>query len=413
MKTIKLFAYLLCYAVYPFSFLFVRNKRRLAFGSSKNAFNDNAKYLFIYCQNERQDLDSAWLSLSRKTVAEVRAKGLKAYYTFSVRGMWHALTSKYWFYNAYTSDIMFAFSGNAICVDLWHGVGLKRTEFNIHSGKLAERYQKTSFKEVFYHPEVFRRPNWVVTSTPFQTKMFAPAFRIPEDRCLEVGYPRNEILLWPEEKRLKHVERYEPFETKELLCKIKKGSYQRVFVYMPTWRDSQREIFVQGFDLKKMEAILRSQNAMLLLKPHPNTIIDASAFGSFSNIELVEANVDVYPMLPYVDVLITDYSSVLYDYVLMEGNDVILYLYDYEEYVKEREFFYPFDENVVGKKAFTFEELCRCIEQGDYKMDIAQRNRVVEKFWGKTVMCSANQAITSRFFPTFANEQAFCHMEAK
>ena len=394
----KFVVYLLLYVFYPFSFLFVRKKKRIAFGSSKNAFNDNAKYLFIYCQNERQDLDSAWLSLSRKTVAEVRAKGLKAYYTFSVRGMWHALTSKFWFHNAYTSDIMFAFSGNAICVNLWHGVGLKRIEFNINSGKLAERYQKTNFKEVFYHPEVFRRPDWVVTSTPFQTNMFSLAFRIPRDRCLEVGYPRNEILVWREEKRLKYIERYEPFETKEMLRKIKKANYQRVFVYMPTWRDSQREIFVQGFDLERMEAILQSQNALLLLKPHANTIIDASAFDGFSNIWLVDAKVDVYPMLPYVDVLITDYSSVLYDYVLMEGKDVILYLYDYEEYVKEREFFYPFDENVVGKKVWDFEELCRCIELSDYSIDKTQRQRILKKFWGDYRHLDSCNSIISCFF---------------
>ena len=394
MKIMKFFVYLFCYAVYPFSFLFVRNKRKLAFGSSKNAFDGNAKYLFIYCQNERKDLDSVWLSLSRKTVAEVKAKGLKAYYTLSIRGMWYALTSKYWFVNTYTSDIMFAFSGNAICVNLWHGVGLKRIEFNIDSGKLAERYQKKSFEEVFYHPEVFRKPNWVVTSTPSQTNMFAPAFRIPEDRCLEVGYPRNEILVWPEEKRLKHIEKYEPFETKELLRKIKKENYRHVFVYMPTWRDSQREIFVQGFDLDKMDDILRRQKSLLLLKPHANTYVDKSVFERYKNvILLVDAGADVYPILPYTDVLITDYSSVLYDYILMEHHDVILYLYDYEDYVRERDFYYPFDENVVGKKVECFDALCQCIEQGDYKMDEIQRNRMIEKFWGDTVNNSSSQLL--------------------
>lgn len=385
MKVMKFFAYLLCYAVYPFSFLFVRNKRKLAFGSSKNAFNDNAKYFFIYCQNERQDLDSAWLSLSRKTVAEVRAKGLKAYYTLSVRGMWHALTSKYWFYNAYSSDIMFAFSGNAICVNLWHGVGLKRIEFNINSGKLAERYQKTSLKEVFYHPEAFRKPDWLLTSTPFQTKMFAPAFRISEDRCLEFGYPRNEILVASEQQRQAFIAQYEPESTRNLIFDLRQKGYSKIFIYMPTWRDSQRELFVQSFDLDKMNSILRSQNSLLLLKPHANVIIDKAAFANYSNVMLVDAKTDVYPILPYTNVLLTDYSSILYDYVLMENKDVILYLYDYEEYVKDREFFYPFDENVVGKKIGSFEELCECIERGNYQIDEFQRQVIIEKFWGKTM----------------------------
>ena len=197
----KFLAYLICYIIYPFSFLFVRSKKKLAFGSFRNAFNDNAKYLFIYCQNERKDLNSAWLSLSSKTVKAMRLKGLKAYHTLSLRGIWHALTSKYWFYNSYTSDIMYAFSGGAVGVNLWHGVGLKKIEFNIDSGALAARFQKRSLKEVYYHPESFRKPNWLLTSTPFQTDMFSSAFRIPKENCLELGYPRNEILTCDDDKR--------------------------------------------------------------------------------------------------------------------------------------------------------------------------------------------------------------------
>lgn len=395
MKTMKFFAYLLCYAFYPFSFLFVRKKKRVAFGSFKNAFNDNAKYLFIYFCQHRKDTDAVWLSLSKKTMAEVNTMGLKAYYTLSLKGIWHALTSKYWFFNAYTSDIMFAFSGGATCVNLWHGVGLKRIEFNVRSGALAERYQKRKFKEVFYHPEAFRKPDWVLTSTPFQTKMFAPAFRIAEDRCLELGYPRNEILVVPEQQRQAFIAQYEPESAQNLISNLRQKGYYKIFIYMPTWRDSQRELFVQSFDLDKMNSILQSQNSLLLLKPHPNVFIDEAAFANYSNVMLVDAKTDVYPILPYTDVLLTDYSSILYDYVLMENKDVILYLYDYEEYVKDRELFYPFDENVVGKKIWSFDELCKCIETGDYQIDELQRQIIVEKFWGKTMDASPCQRLAS------------------
>jgi peptidyl-dipeptidase A len=93
----KFIVYSICYIVYPFSFLFARNKKKYAFGSFRGAFNDNAKYLFIYTNENRKDIDAAWLSLNRQTVEHVRSMRMKAYCTYSPKGIWHALTSRYWF----------------------------------------------------------------------------------------------------------------------------------------------------------------------------------------------------------------------------------------------------------------------------------------------------------------------------
>lgn len=395
----KFLAYLICYCIYPFSFLFPRNKKKWAFGSFRGAFNDNAKSLFIHVSGQLPKINAAWLSINKSTVKEVREKGLKAYFILSPKGIWYALTSKYWFFNSYVSDIMYCLSGNTIRVNLWHGLPMKRIEFEITSGPLADRFQKKTLKERYFHPESFLRPDYVLSSTPFFSEIFSRSFRIPSSHCLEFGCPRNEILVIPEEKLLEHIEKFEPEEIKGVVGKIRKGNYQNVFIYMPTWRDSQRELFVQSFDLERMNMILKLQNSLLLLKPHANTIVDASAVEHYSNIKLIDAKTDVYPILPFTNVLITDYSSILYDYILMKNKDVILYLYDYENYVKERDFYYSFDENVVGKRAMDFKELCQCIEQGDYKMDEVQRFRIVDKFWGVTASIPSSKAIASFFFP--------------
>ena len=132
----KILLYTFCYILYPFSFLFVRNKRKYAFGSFAGRFNDNAKYFFIYTCQHCSDINAAWISSSMATVRLVRSLGFKAYHLASPQGVWHSLTSKYWFFNSYTSDIFYSFSGGAVCVNLWHGVGLKRIEYNILSGLL-------------------------------------------------------------------------------------------------------------------------------------------------------------------------------------------------------------------------------------------------------------------------------------
>ena len=286
---------------------------------------------------------------------------------------------------------MFCLSGGACCVNLWHGVGLKRTEFNTVSGPLADRYSKKNKYDVFCHPESFRRPDWLLTSTPFQTSMFAKAFRLPEDKCLELGYPRNWILNADEKARIQYVDRYEPAQTREFIESIR-GKYDKVYVYMPTWRDSQRTVFTQSMDLERLNGILAAKNSLLILKPHANVIL-TDTLGSLSNIVLADPRSDIYPILPYAHVLITDYSSILYDWLLMEGKDVILYLYDYKEYVRERDFYYPFDENVAGCRAETFDELCSLIESGQYAINPDERKRIVEKFWGKTASYDASRKI--------------------
>lgn len=276
---------------------------------------------------------------------------------------------------------MFCLSGGAVCINLWHGVGLKRIEFNTVSGPLADRYINHCFKEVFFHPESFRRPDYLLTSAPLQTSMFAKAFRIPESRCLEYGYPRNAILSAPKSGIQNFINRYEPESTARLLDEF--GKFAKVYIYMPTWRDSQREIFVQNLDLQKLNEALSAKGELLLLKPHANTIVKDN-ISNCSNIRLIDSKSDVYSLLPFTDVLITDYSSILYDYILMPGKSVLLYLYDYAEYVKERDFYYPFDENVIGERAHNSEELIAAILKGVPVLDEDARLSLVNKFWGSS-----------------------------
>lgn len=390
MKYIKYLAFLICYIIYPFSFLFPRSRKKYVFGSFRSSFNDNARYLFIHANETEKDVKCIWLSLRPGCVRQVRSLGFRVYCILSPLGVWHALTARYWFFNSYTSDIMFCLSGGAVCVNLWHGVGLKRIEFNVLSGPMLDRFSKKNKMDVFTHPESFRRPDWLLTSTPFQTVMFAKAFRVPESRCLELGYPRNWILTTTEQQRTAFINRYEPQETARMIEKFRK--YDKVYVYMPTWRDSQRNIFTQSMDLNHLNDIMVSQNALLVLKPHANVILTQD-IEQLSNVILTGIRLDIYPMLPYADVLITDYSSILYDWLLMKDKDVILYLYDYDSYVKERDFYYPYMENVAGRIVNSFDQLCDCLSSGDYTMDSDKRDMIVAKFWGETAGYDSSQKI--------------------
>ena len=377
----KFLAYLICYCIYPFSFLVPRSRKKWAFGSFRGAFNDNAKYLFIHVTEQMPDIDCAWLSANRTTVRTIKEKGLKAYHVLSPAGIWFALRAKCWFFNAYSSDIMFCLSGGAKLVNLWHGLPLKRIEFDIESGILADRFVKKTLKERYFHPEVFKRPDYVVSSTELFSEAFARSFRIPLERCLNLGLARNEILTWPEEKRRAFIDRYEPAETLDLIGQM--GSFGGVFVYMPTWRDSQNDFVTAGFDFNSMEEVLSENNALLLIKPHANTYIEPVLLNGLEHIKLLPSTLDIYPVLPYTDVLITDYSSVMYDYILMEKKDVILYLFDKEEYVNERPFIWSFEDMTYGHRAGSFETLLELVGNAGLCPDEAKKAVLVKKCWGE------------------------------
>ncbi len=370
----KFLKYLLCYLVYPFSFLSIRKEGRIAFGCPKNRFEGNPKYLFI--DYSQCGYDVCWISADRDIVKSIRSKGLKAYYLLSPGGLHYALTSKWWMVGAYSSDILFFLSGGAKIFNLWHGVGLKLCEFNIKSGPLADRYYKKTLKERFYHPEVYKRPDLFLSASAFQTAMFSPAFRIPASRCIENGYPRNLILQCDEQTRGIFISRYEDAGTKKLISELE--SFHKVYVYMPTWRDGGASA-LQNFDYGRIDKILRRNGDALLVKDHFNNA-DGGAYRE-GNIYHLHPAADIYPILPYTDVLITDYSSVLYDYILMEGKNVVLYIFDYNSYTQERDFFYPFEENVVGEKVYTLDELEDVIYRGPKPLDEAKRQELISKFW--------------------------------
>ena len=377
----KFVAYLVCYVFYPFSYLFPRTDKILVFGSYRGGFNDNSKYLFLYANEHIKDRKIVWISTKKSTVAHIRDLGFQAYYVASVRGLFYALRSGYWFVNSYTSDIAFCLAGGAKIVNLWHGVPMKAIEFGITKGDLAKRYVDKDIRDVFFHPAPFRRPDYMVSTTNFFDDVFSKSFRITKEKCIQTGCPRNIMLHLSIDEVNEFVRSYESQVTKDLIQKIQQ--YNKVFVYMPTWRDSQRDCFANGFDLNALNECVAAQNACVLMKPHANTIIDKSI--KYSNLFFLDGSVDMYCILPYTHTLITDYSSILYDYILMPDKNVILFHYDYEEYVNSREFIFDIKDNIVGKQVYTFDNLLEVIQNNDYVINQTERQRILEKFWGDTV----------------------------
>jgi len=92
---------------------------------------------------------------------------------------------------------------------------------------------------------------------------------------------------------------------------------------------------------------------------------------------------DLYSAFPLIDALITDYSSLHYDWIFQSERGAILYTFDQDEYEQnDRALLYPFEENVAGWRARSFEELLELIATGRALSAAPDVAKIREKFWG-------------------------------
>lgn len=366
-------------SIIPLSFVLPRNKKIWLFGSNMG-YTGNAKHLYIYVnENYKNKLRPYWISDSKYEINKLKSLGLPTAYKWSVKGLYLALRAKVFLYNSYISDVNEYAFGNVVRFNLWHGVALKHIE---RTKKNPDKKYVT--KNPFVKFRYFRfliKPTYVLTSSPVQTELFSRSFAVHHSQCVECTYPRNEILKLelPELRSYINRNEYNP-QIKMLFDKI--NEYDNRFIYMPTWRDSGRNFLEQiGLDLVKLDNTLREIKGCLLIKLHPATKLNVDA-NKLTNIILLNRNIDIYPLLPLTDCLITDYSSIYFDYVLMKMKQIIFYIPDYEEYISsDRDFAFPFEESIEGKKVFNFDELIQFIKEFNNSRNNSPSPYNNKKFW--------------------------------
>lgn len=391
-KLTKFALFLLKYALYLLSHLFPRSDKIWVFGAAHDKFVDNPKFYYLWVSEYANDIRPIWISGSAEVIETLRARGYEAYRRWSIKGIFITLRSGVFVYSSYLGDVNFFTSGTAFRVNLWHGVGLKKIEFKIKEGALKNFYNPSIINKYrFILPDRFARPKLMLSTSPLMTEHFSECFRISKDKCFEGIYPRLAI-----DQDLKLRQRVSAFgvssEIEEML-----RSYGRRIIYMPTWRDSMASgIDVAIPDYKLLNDLMVLTGSVFVIKAHPNEFFDKSISG-LSNVMLWDNCEDVYPFLTLFDVLVTDYSSVLYDFVALGKRSVILYTYDYDQYVKySREFAYEFDDYTTGSRVNSFSCLCDLL--GRDKIDTDSKYEFVrDSFWrGSNCIMSMHLKICSQ-----------------
>lgn len=304
--------------------------------NNKDLFMHNTKYLFLYLQN-KDNIYPIWLCDDDEMHKKFKEIGIKhVYKRKSLEGFYYTLKAKYWFYDFQPTSISDYWSSNAICCNLWHGIPLKKIEFDAD----VSFYTKLNLIQKFIFKILRVKHNIIIANNEYDSNCFESAFLINKNKIKIIGSPRLDALY----TNIKGEDLFMEKDFKNIKSFKEQG--KKVYIYMPTFRDTGKDI--SGW-LKsdKIKQFLKENNAVLVCKLHP---LDKNSldFDLSEEFYKMESSSDVYAILKYTDALITDYSSINFDYTLLD-RPIMYFVPDLKEYQEQcRGFYTPYEEFAVG-----------------------------------------------------------------
>jgi CDP-glycerol glycerophosphotransferase len=236
-----------------------------------------------------------------------------------------------------------------IYVQCWHGTPLKKLGYDLVNSDNAMNTQEEIFKKYKQDTE---RLAYLISPSPFATEKFTSAWNLEEfgkeDIIIEEGYPRNDRLIntTPEERTMLR---------KQLGVDDKK-----VILYAPTWRDNQHTsgegyTYKTEVDFDKLREQLGDEY-VILFRAH-YLVANSFDFEKYKGfVEDVSSYSDINELYIAADILVTDYSSVFFDYANLR-KPVIFYMYDLDVYKDELRGLYMDLSELPGPVVRTQEEL--------------------------------------------------------
>lgn len=361
------------YPLYFISFFIPRNKNKWVLGN-KGLFTDNAKYLFLYIF-ENTEIECYWITSSKTLAEKMNINGLPVYYKYSLKGLYHCLTASVYIYSMSPNSINFFTSGGSKLVNLWHGVGIKS-----HKENWGGLLSNTDIISKICMPYKSINPTLFLVTSDLMEEYFSESFNLKENMILKGMYPRCLFLMQSQADIQEFINKYDLDKISVLISTLKK--YQRIYLYMPTWRSNLKGDYLNVAipDFEKLNKLLCENNAIFLIKQHPSITVDIDS--KYESILFLNKEIDIYPILPFVDFLITDYSSIYYDFLLMNGKSILLYPFDLDNYKRnDCALFYDYDLYTPGRRVYSFDQLLSVIENNEVCF-VDNRDQILNKFWG-------------------------------
>jgi len=301
---------------------------------SGRGYSDSPKALYEYMLNapEYKDFRFVWSFKDPDKYSYLLKNGRTELVKFRSKADNIALrTAKYWISNYRMLDYQHPRRGQ-VYVQCWHGTPLKRLGYDIEASDNAMNTIREIRQKYRTDAKKFSR---LLSPSPFATDRFASAWNLDTTgqkfKILEEGYPRNDRLInaAPEDR--------------EQIRKSLGVDDKKVILYAPTWRDNQH-VSGEGYtyktevDFDKLQREL-GDGYVILFRAHylVANSFDFERYGGF--VRDVSAYDDINDLYIASDILVTDYSSVFFDWANLE-RPIIFFMYDLEQYANEMRGFY-------------------------------------------------------------------------
>lgn len=279
-------------------------------------------YKFIWCFKDiNRTFDDKRTTLVKR--------GTKEYYKAYAK-------SKYWIVNSLVHESIVP-KKKQIFVQCWHGTPLKKLRCDIEFDSLLN-----DVKDIRKRNDIdARRFDYFISPSEFCTEKFTSCFNLKklkkEHIMIEEGYPRNDFLF-----------SYSESDVKNLKKELNLPNDKKVILYAPTFRDNQHKsgvgyTYELGIDLDKLQDKI-SDEYIILFRTHyfVANSIDLEKYEGF--IYDVSKYDDISRLYVISDLLITDYSSVFFDFANLK-RPMLFYMYDLDEYKNQlRDFYIDIDE---------------------------------------------------------------------
>jgi CDP-glycerol glycerophosphotransferase (TagB/SpsB family) len=343
-----------------------RNSKIWLYGGFSDYFIDNSKYFFITINSLELDIRHIWISNRDEEIIFLNSLGYECYKKWSICGIFFALRAKVYIYSSYPSDVAnYALSGGVFLFNLWHGLPLKKIEYDIDTPILMKYYKPQGLMQLIevykYLPPQFRKSKSVLCPNSKFESIFISAFRLSNSDVCFATYPRTYIFYYCETDLIKHITKFEKKETLMLVLKCK--SFEKVWIYMPTWRDANQNFLFEAIpNIELLNEVCKKNNILFIMKLH---LSNSDVFNTqeYENIHFIKNSIDIYPVLPYTTTLLTDYSSIIFDYQILNRN-IVYYPFDLEDYIiKSRSLYFDYNFIIDGVKIFNFYDLIELINK--------------------------------------------------
>lgn len=256
---------------------------------------------------------------------------------------WYLLATSKFLINDVTFHSIFIKRKRQVYLNTWHGTPLKKMGIEESTaGYLFGNMQRN-----------FLASDYLLCPSQYMKEIMTKAYSLSNLFCgkfLECGFPRNSVFF--DQNRRNEVRKQLGMTAKS------------VIVYMPTWRgntiDNKSDKYVLKLCryLDELDEKLKD-NQVFFVKLHPMVTSEID-FDKYQHIHSFPDGYETYDFLNIADCLISDYSSIIFDFAC-SGKNIVLFTYDVEEYLKDRGLYLDL-EQMPFSKAKTIDEMLYYIE---------------------------------------------------